>query len=77
MDRVRFSESLPSESTFREYDRPAAELAVHFYRHVLEGEPTGEALRLARNEIRVPYRNDILWAAYVLYGDPTYRLIEA
>lgn len=59
------------------YDRPAAELAVKFYEHVLEGEPTGEALRRARNEIRAAYPREITWAGYVLYGDPTYRLTES
>lgn len=58
------------------YDKPAAELAVRFYRYVLDGEPTGEALRLARGEIRVAYPREITWAAYVLYGDPTFRLTE-
>jgi CHAT domain len=58
------------------YDTPAAELAVKFYRYVLSGEPTGEALRLARMEIRQSYPDEITWAAYVLYGDPTFRLTE-
>ena len=59
------------------YDQPAADLAVSFYRHVLAGEPTGEALRLARSEIRAAHPREITWAAYVLYGDPTYRLTES
>jgi hypothetical protein len=58
------------------YDQPAAELAVKFYRNVLSGEPTGEALRRARSEIRDQYPEEITWAAYVLYGDPTFRLVE-
>ena len=58
------------------YDRPAAELAVQFYRHVLAGEPTGEALRRARENIRTMYPSEITWAGYVLYGDPTFRLTE-
>jgi hypothetical protein len=58
------------------YDEPAARLAVSFYRHVLAGEPTGEALRLARNETRGAFPRQITWAAYVLYGDPTFRLTE-
>jgi CHAT domain-containing protein len=49
---------------------------VKFYRYVLSGEPTGEALRLARMEIRQSYPDEITWAAYVLYGDPTFRLTE-
>ena len=58
------------------YDRPAAELAVRFYRNVLSGEPTGEALRRAREEIRAAYPRENTWAGYVLYGDPTFRLVE-
>jgi CHAT domain-containing protein len=58
------------------YDRPAAELAVKFYEYVLLGEPTGEALRKARNDIRVLYPREVTWAGYVLYGDPTFRLTE-
>jgi CHAT domain-containing protein len=58
------------------YDEPAAQLAVKFYRNVLSGEPTGEALRRAREEIREDYPEEITWAAYVLYGDPTFRLTE-
>jgi hypothetical protein len=58
------------------YDKPAAEFAVKFYRYVLSGEPTGEALRLARADIRAAYPREITWAGYVLYGDPTFRLTE-
>ncbi|HEX5715290.1 MAG TPA: CHAT domain-containing protein [Thermoanaerobaculia bacterium] len=58
------------------YDRPAAELAVKFYEYVLLGEPTGEALRKARNDIRAAYPREVTWAGYVLYGDPTFRLTE-
>jgi hypothetical protein len=58
------------------YDRPARELAVKFYEYVLSGEPTGEALRRARNDIRAGYPGQVTWAGYVLYGDPTFRLTE-
>lgn len=58
------------------YDKPAADLAVRFYRFILSGEPTGEALRRARAEIRTEYPREITWAGYVLYGDPTFRLTE-
>jgi hypothetical protein len=58
------------------YDTPAAEFAVKFYRYVLSGEPTGEALRHARADIRAAYPREITWAGYVLYGDPTFRLTE-
>ncbi|MDO9198235.1 CHAT domain-containing protein [Rhodoferax sp.] len=58
------------------YDQAAAALAVKFYTYVLAGDPTGEALRRARAEIRREYADVSTWAAYVLYGDPTFRLTE-
>jgi hypothetical protein len=36
----------------------------------------GEAMRQARLKIRADHPNEITWAAFVLYGDPTYRLVE-
>jgi hypothetical protein len=56
------------------YDIPAADFAVHFYNNVVRGFMIGEALRLARLEIKKKYDDQITWAAYVLYGDPTLRL---
>jgi CHAT domain-containing protein len=58
------------------YDRPAADFAIHFYRQVLEGHMIGEAMRLARVEIRKTYPDQITWAAFVLYGDSTFRLVR-
>nr|MCU0625996.1 CHAT domain-containing protein [Gemmatimonadaceae bacterium] len=59
------------------YDEPAAQIAVRFYQEVLAGEPTGEALRKAREHVRASFPREITWAAYVLYGDPTFRLTES
>lgn len=56
------------------YDRAAAAFAVEFYRHVLDGDPIGEALRQARRQTRDRFPEGATWASYVLYGDPTYRL---
>lgn len=56
------------------YDEPAADFAVHFYNNVVRGYMIGEALRLARREIKEKHNDQITWAAYVLYGDPTLRL---
>ena len=39
----------------------------------VSGEPTGEALRMARTDIRATYPRETTWAGYVLYGDPTFR----
>ena len=57
-------------------DQSAAELAIAFYRHLIEGEPIGEALRKARLKRKVANPAEDLWAAWVLYGDPTYKLLE-
>ena len=56
------------------YDQGAADFAVEFYNRLLEGNLVGEALRLARKEIRRQRPDEITWASYVLYGDPTFRL---
>jgi hypothetical protein len=58
------------------YDRPAAEFAIYFYNRVLEGYMIGEAMRLARLQIKETYPNQITWASFVLYGDPTIQLTE-
>ncbi|HEU4404764.1 MAG TPA: CHAT domain-containing protein [Polyangiaceae bacterium] len=54
-------------------DAPAASFATAFYRHVLEGNVIGEAMRLARCDLRRQHKDDPTWAAFVLYGNPTYR----
>ena len=56
------------------YDNSAAEFAIAFYRRVLEGFMVGEALRQARLESKKEFRDQITWASFVLYGDPTARL---
>jgi hypothetical protein len=56
------------------YDNAAAQFAVAFYKRVLVGQAIGEAMRLARCEIKQQFPDQITWAAFVLYGDPTFRL---
>jgi len=56
------------------YDAPAADFATNFYRHVLEGHMIGEAMRLARREVKQAHKDQITWAAFVLYGDATFKL---
>lgn len=58
------------------YDDPAAEFAIEFYNQVLEGQMLGEAMRLARRTTRERHPDSITWASFVLYGDPTYRLVR-
>jgi hypothetical protein len=58
------------------FDRQAAEFAIEFYNRVLEGHMLGEAMRQARIQLKARYPRQITWAAFVLYGDPTHRLVE-
>jgi hypothetical protein len=36
----------------------------------------GEAMRQARLAIKSQYPDQITWAAFALYGDPTFRLVD-
>ena len=58
------------------YDEPAAEFAVEFYNQVLEGQMIGEAMRRTRRSIKEKHPDSITWASFVLYGDPTFRLVR-
>ncbi|MGH8907773.1 MAG: CHAT domain-containing protein [Egibacteraceae bacterium] len=58
------------------FDDQAADFAIKFYGYLIDGLPAGEALRLARVELKETCPEQITWASYVLYGDPTYRLEE-
>jgi CHAT domain-containing protein len=53
------------------HDKTAAEFAAEFYRNCLD-HPVGEALRLSR--AKYYSFGDIIWAAFVMYGDPTLNL---
>lgn len=56
------------------YDTPAADFAREFYNEALRGSMLGEAMRIARTKIRKKYPDQVTWAAFALYGDPTFRL---
>jgi CHAT domain-containing protein len=56
-------------------DQGSVQFAVRFYWELTAGKPLGESLQEAkRNVIRAQGKNHLLWAAYLLYGDPGYRL---
>ncbi len=55
-------------------DSGARKFAKKFYTLALAGATVGEALRQARRWVQKDYPNDPLWAAFILYGDPTFRL---
>ena len=45
------------------------EFFVKFYGYLKEGKSRGEALRLARNDVRLTHPDPVFWAGYVLYGE--------
>jgi class 3 adenylate cyclase/CHAT domain-containing protein/tetratricopeptide (TPR) repeat protein len=58
-------------------DEPSRTFAIDFYRTLAQGATVGQALRGARQAVAARYGEDsVVWASYVLYGDPTSRLAE-
>lgn len=58
-------------------DEPSSVFAKSFYRFITIGESMGEAVRLARQEIIEHYGEEtFVWASYMLYGDPTSKLMQ-
>jgi ATP-dependent Clp protease ATP-binding subunit ClpA len=55
----------------------AREFAALFYQDVSDGVMLGEALRRARVTMAQHYIDDTSWMSFVLYGDPTQRLVAA
>ena len=52
-------------------DQAGSYFATHFYKCILRGDSIGEAVRVARMELINRYGEDtIVWASYMLYGDP-------
>ena len=54
-------------------DEVAAEFAVAFYNMVLEGRSLGQSILEARTQTASTFPDDPSWAAFVLYGDPSFR----
>ncbi|MBV9019604.1 MAG: AAA family ATPase [Ktedonobacteraceae bacterium] len=51
------------------------EFASFFYQDVADGVTLGEAMRRTRTAMVKHHHNDMFWMSYVLYGDPTQRLV--
>jgi ATP-dependent Clp protease ATP-binding subunit ClpA len=51
------------------------EFMALFYQDVADGVEVGEALRRARQAMAQHYIDDTSWMTFVLYGDPTQRLV--
>ena len=60
------------------FDRLSASFAEEFYRQLVTNQAVGEALRQARiKSIRRFGEENLAWASYVLYGDPSFCYFEA
>jgi hypothetical protein len=59
------------------HDDASAHFAVTFYNEVLYGGTLGQSMQAAREAViqRMGW-NELSWAGYMLYGDPTYCLVE-
>jgi len=58
-------------------DEPSSKFAMEFYKLLLSGMTAGEAIRKARFALMGRYGEEtIVWASYLLYGDPTSNYME-
>ncbi len=58
-------------------DEPGRRFALEFYKHLFSGMSVGEAMRHARLVVIKEYGEEtIVWASYLLYGDPAFNYIE-
>lgn len=59
-------------------DEPSRRFALEFYRELLSGISIGKAVRNARLVLIQEYGEEtIVWASYLLYGDPTFNYLHA
>lgn len=58
-------------------DEPSSYFAMEFYKQIFFGMTTGEAIRKARHALIKEYgEENIVWASYLLYGDPTSNYMD-
>ncbi|GHO44794.1 AAA family ATPase [Ktedonospora formicarum] len=55
----------------------AREFMELFYQDIADGVTLGEALRRTRQNLAQQHTNDTTWASFLLYGDPTQRLVTS
>lgn len=58
------------------FDASSREFATCFYRSLLDGNATGEALQEARFSVQANRPSDATWASFILYGSPDLRIAE-
>ncbi len=57
-------------------DEPSLYFSIDFYKELIDGAMVGEAVRKARLRLIERYGEDtVIWASYMLYGDPTARYV--
>jgi hypothetical protein len=58
-------------------DEAGLYFAIIFYKSIINGSTIGEAVKSARTALIDKYGEDtIVWASYMLYGDPTTRYVQ-
>ena len=58
-------------------DEPGKTFALEFYKHLFAGLTVGEAMRRARISLINTYGEEsLVWASYLLYGDPTFNYMD-
>jgi class 3 adenylate cyclase/CHAT domain-containing protein len=58
-------------------DDPGHDFALAFYQAMIAGKSVGESVRKARLALIDKYGEEtIVWASYMLYGDPTFSYLE-
>jgi class 3 adenylate cyclase/CHAT domain-containing protein/tetratricopeptide (TPR) repeat protein len=58
-------------------DEPSRLFALEFYKRLVNGMTMGEAVRMARLELIDKFGEEtIIWASYLLYGDPTFNYMD-
>jgi len=60
------------------HDEGSVQFAALYYQKLVEGKSLGEALQETKKEvIQISGFGNLLWAAYMLYGDPSYHLQDS
>jgi len=58
-------------------DDPSRRFALEFYKGLISGMTVGEAMRTSRFALINEYGEEaIVWASYLLYGDPTFNYMD-
>ncbi|MGA1874042.1 MAG: CHAT domain-containing protein [bacterium] len=58
-------------------DKPSTHFAIEFYGQLFAGQNVGKAMRAARHVLKERYgQENVFWASYLLYGDPTARYLD-